>query len=117
MVFAIEWGFHRNLRSSMVRRRRGTSHTYKGLLAEPLPEPHALFTEADWDERERTIARKLALLIIDCGVNPTDPLAGHKALLALAIRHVPGFQVPPRRAGRPRERNDLELLMRFQVLM
>jgi hypothetical protein len=97
--------------------QQGIHHQYNGLLDEPLSPPHALFTDSDWKQFSKTIAKKLFLLLVDCGVDLADPAAYQKALLELAKRHVPGFQVPRSGPGRPQEQDDIELLMRFELLI
>jgi hypothetical protein len=97
--------------------QQGTLHKYTGLLGEPLSPPHALFTRADRDQLSETIAEKLVLLIVDCGVDLADPAAYQKAFFELAKRHVRGFQVPRSGPGRPLEQDEIELLMRFELLV
>jgi hypothetical protein len=97
--------------------QQGTLHEYTGFLAEPLSPPHALFTQADRDQLSETIAEKFVLLIVDCGVDLADPAAYQKAFFELAKRHVPGFQLPRSGPGRPLEQDEIELLMRFELLV
>jgi|SRR5262249_15002102 len=98
--------------------KRSAAKEYAGLLAHPMFPLHALSTDSDrcvWVMRR---ALKTALLFKHFDINPNGEDAWQNLAIALAERHVPGFNPPPNKQGRPRERtnDDLTLLLLVELL-
>jgi hypothetical protein len=89
---------------------------YAGLLAEPMPTPTLLSSEAEQEEWTRVLTEKMHFLMRHFDVDPADPYAYVTVALKLARRHVPGFS-PRRRAGRPRARNDDVLILSLVTMI
>jgi len=90
---------------------------YEGLLAEPMPTPTPFSSQAERDEWAKTLTEKMRLLVRRFEIEPGDPNAFVKVAAKLARRHVPGFAPPPKKQGRPPERDDdCTLWMLFELL-
>jgi hypothetical protein len=98
--------------------KRSAAKEYAGLLAQPMFPLHALSTDSDRRVWVMKRALKTALLFRHFDTNPNGKDAWQNLAIALAERHVPGFNPPRNKQGRPRERanDDLTLLLLVELL-
>jgi hypothetical protein len=89
----------------MARTAKTTRWTYKGALAEPLQVPSYLSSQEEWNEYGKALVQKTDLLMAEFGIDPTNPDADARLMMALAIRHVPGFR-PKKQGGRSKRKDD-----------
>lgn len=80
---------------------------YIGILHEPLPgiQPNGLLSDPDEEQqlRRALVIEKMTALFVHFGINPASPDAWCQLAVALAFRHVPGFQPPRPKRGRAKE--------------
>jgi hypothetical protein len=78
---------------------------YKGPLAVPVRQLGLLDSLSTKAVQEFNSAKydTLMLLLEHFGIDPADESRWSKLALALAEKHVPGFQPPPKPQGRPKE--------------
>jgi len=85
---------------------------YKGLLNEPVtPVSRILDTPEKNEEFDKLIDQKLTLLFEHFTIQRKEENAHVKLALALAKAHVPGFQPPKKKPGRPAK--DQEEIVNF----
>src|SRR3954471_19897113 len=81
--------------------------SYMGILNEPLPElkPPGLLSDPDEEQRwlGTLVTEKLAALFVHFRIDPAGPDAWCQLAIALALRHVPGFQPPGPKRGPTKE--------------
>jgi hypothetical protein len=83
------------------------NNPYMGILDEPLPElkPPGLLSDPDEEQQPgcALVIEKFTALFVHFRIDPASPDGWCQLAIALAVRHVPGFQPPGPKPGRAKE--------------